>query len=171
MRKSILNFQFSIFNFEGFTLIELIVVFSVIAILSTVGVASFVTYSRNQTLQQATNDLVTVLNTAKAKSTSQVKPFPQCGASAVLNGYSVSINVSAGTYTLNVVCQGATIPLSTTRLPANVSFNLATGNPPTTTTNVFFSLLTSAVIGTGNIVLSSSGRTKTVTITSTGGIQ
>jgi prepilin-type N-terminal cleavage/methylation domain-containing protein len=58
---------------KGFTLIELIVVFTVLAILSTIGTISLVSYSRAQTLNQATNDLVQTLDTAKSLSGSQLK--------------------------------------------------------------------------------------------------
>ena len=155
----------------GFTLIELVVVFSVIIIVSTLGIASNVSYSRAQTLQQASNEFVTVLNTAKARSGSQIKPTSQCTAVSALNGYSVTVNIAARSYALNVICSGVTTPLSTTTLPNGVSFNSATGNPATTTTSVTFSVLTGGVIGSGNIVLSAFGSSKTVTISQVGGIQ
>lgn len=172
MRTPISNFQFLIFKQnKGFTLIELIVVFSVIAIISTTGVASFVSYSRSQTLQQVTNDFVTVLNTAKGRSISQIKPS-QCNSASVLDGYVVIANIAGNSYTLNVICSGVTTPLSTPIiLPASVSFNSATGNPPTTTTSILFSVLTGGVIGAGNVVLSSYSQTKTITVTPVGGIQ
>lgn len=158
-------------NQRGFTLIELIVVFSVIAVLSTIGVASFVGYSRAQTLQQATNDFITVLNTAKVRASAQVKPSPTCLTTSTLQGYSVTVNIVARTYSLNVICSGTTTSISTTTLPTNVTFNSASGIPPTTTTNIIFSVLTGGVSGIGNVVLSSYGATKTVTINSVGGIQ
>lgn len=160
-------------NRKGFTLIELIVVFSVIAVLSTIGAASFVSYSRTQTLQQATNDFISVLNTAKARSASQVKPSPTCSSSSELQGYSVTVTVtgSANTYALNVICSGTTTQLSSYTLPGGVTFNSGTAVPPSTTTNIRFSILTGGVTGTGNVVLYSFGSTKTVTINSAGGIQ
>ena len=155
---------------KGFTLLELIIVFTVIAILSTVGLASFVNYSKTQALQQSYNDLLNTLNTAKSDAFSQIKPS-QCN-SYTLNGYSVVINTSTWkSYSLNVICSGNTFTLSTITLPTNVSFNTGSGTPPTTTTNVFFSLLTSGVVGTGNIVLSGNSKTKTITITGVGGIK
>ena len=45
---------------NGFTLIEMVVAFSILAVLSTIGIAAFVNYSRSQAMQQATNDLSTV---------------------------------------------------------------------------------------------------------------
>jgi len=58
---------------KGFTLIELIVAFSIISIISVVGFASFVTYSRTQAIDNEANQLVSTLNLAKAKAQSQVK--------------------------------------------------------------------------------------------------
>ncbi len=169
--KLISNFKFQISNLRGFTLIELIVVFSVIAVLSTIGVASFVSYSRAQTLKQATNDFITVLNTAKSRASAQVKPSSQCLSSRVLQGYSVTVNISGRAYSLNIICSGVTTVLSTLTLPTGVTFNSATATPPTTTTNIVFSVLTGGVTGTGDVVLNAYGATKTVTINSVGGIQ
>lgn len=168
MRKKTVLFNL---RSRGFTLIELIVVFSVIAIISTIGVAAFVGYSRTQTLNQAAIDLATNLNTAKSRASSQIKPSAQCTSATVLNGYSVTVNTSARTYSLNVVCSGITFALTTTTLPTGISFNSGSATPPTTTTNVFFAILTSTVTGTGNIVLAGYSQTKVITIDSLGVIQ
>ena len=170
MRKLLFNNKLSQ---NGFTLLELIVVFTVIAILSTVGLASFVNYSRAQVLQQAYSDLLNTLNTAKSNAFSQVKP-PQC-ASYTLEGYSVSINTSTWkSYSLNAICSGNKFVVSTTNLK-DVTINNSAASPPTTIPGnpptVFFSLLTGGVIGAGNIVLSGNGNTKTITITNVGGVQ
>nr|MBI5456079.1 prepilin-type N-terminal cleavage/methylation domain-containing protein [Candidatus Levybacteria bacterium] len=166
--KLISNFKFQISNLHGFTMIELIVVFLVMAVLSTVGIASFVDYSRAQVLQQAANDLVNTLNTAKTRTVSQNKPI-ECPSTSVLQSYSVTINTGAGTYSLNVTCSGVTTPLSTTPLTRDVSFNSASDTPPTTTINVIYPVLTGGVRGTGNIVLMSFNKTKTITISSSVG--
>src|ERR1035437_7326877 len=89
---------------QGFTLIELIVVFTVIAILSTIGTVSLVSYSRTQTLNQATSDLVQTLNTAKSLSASQLKTLNkngktwQCLDVQALSGYGIYINQTQGYY-------------------------------------------------------------------------
>ena len=172
MRKKSVLFKL---HSKGFTLIELIVVFSIIAIISTIGVAAFVGYSRTQTLNQAAFDLSTTLNTAKAKASSQIKPsVSQCSGANVLNGYSVTLDTvsNPNTYSINVVCSGGTVVLTnpdgtpqTTSLPKSITF--AAGS----ITNVFFPIFTSAVTGTGNIVLSGFSQTKTLTINSSGVIQ
>ena len=59
---------------KGFTLIELMVVFSILAVLSTIGVAAFVSFSRTQTLNAAASDIKSMLNLAKSRAYSQVKP-------------------------------------------------------------------------------------------------
>jgi prepilin-type N-terminal cleavage/methylation domain-containing protein len=163
------------FTQKGFTLLELIVVFSIIAILSTIGLASFVSYSKSQTLQSGLNDVTSVLNTAKSKASAQIIP-DLCSGSLV--GYGVSIFKSANgshpanSYTLEATCSGSGVTqISSTNLPSGVSFNAATNTP-----NIFFSVLTGAVItgapGNGNIVLSGfSLPNKTITVNSLGVIQ
>ena len=161
------NHQSSIINHkssEGFTLLELIVVFSVIAILSTIGIASFVTYSRTQALDSATLQFENTVNQAKSESLSQVKPDTCPGQ---LSGYEVDI-LNSTQYSMSVIC-GSTIGTTTT-LPTNISFT----TPPAT---VFFPVLSGGVQVTGissgppwNIALTAYGLTKTVTIDSVGNI-
>lgn len=101
---------------RGFSLIELIIVLTIIAIISTIGIASFVNYSRSQTVKNVALDLVTILNTAKSKALSQVKPpstILECNGKS-LDGYEVSICQQANcissannyNYELHVVCEG-----------------------------------------------------------------
>lgn len=178
MRK-ILNSQFLTLNPSGFTIIELLVVFSVIAIISTIGVASFVTYSRAQALQQAANDVASTLNLAKNSASSQLKTFNvngqtiQCPTGSVLEGYGVSINISSNNYHLYLACSGNNnfaAPIN--NLPNKVNFASASDpKDPTKTTNVFFRVLTGGVTGTGNIALVSYGNYKTVVVSSSGAIQ
>ena len=76
---------------RGFTLLELVVVFSVIAIISTVGVVSFSNYNKSQELSQAVSDIVTLLNSAKSNSLSQIKP-EACSPLYTLDGYRVTVS-------------------------------------------------------------------------------
>lgn len=157
------------FSQKGFTLIELIVVFSIIAILSVIGVAAFVNYSRVQTLESASSDLVSALLVAKSRALSQVKPTsqaPQCDSSSVLNGYNVVLNVSSNSYVLNVVCSNFTYAITTNTLPKNVTFS-----PSPTSTILFFPIISSGVQGYGTIYLSAYGSTKTITVDPTGVVE
>jgi len=137
---------------KGFTLLELIIVFTVIAILSSIGIASFVGYSRSQTVQTAAYDLQNTLSLAKSKAMSQVKPTV-CASTAALLGYRVDLDTGNGTYKILVICSdGQFNPLSgnnETTLPTAVSFD----TNKTDTFSVFFPVITSGVIGSGEIVL------------------
>ncbi len=174
--KLISNLKSQASNVRGFTLLELIIVFTVIGVLSTVGLASFSTYSKTQVLEQAHNSFVNALNQAKSRAFSQVKPVAQCDSAKTLNGYSVVIVTTSSpwhSYTLNIVCSGVSTVLSTITLPKGINFNKNTDIPPTQVTSVYFSVLTNSVTGAGNVVLYSTDLSKsiTVTVTSTGIIQ
>ena len=156
-----------IFSNKGFTLIELIVVFTVIAILSTIGTASLVSYSRTQSLNQATNDLVQALNSAKTFSASQIKvlningkTYSQCqnpAQSYTLSGYGVKI-LSQHSYALYIACinnngivadypANLSDPTNGTfvALPSDVSFDSTSTN----ITDIFFPVLSGGVTVTG----------------------
>lgn len=174
-------------NQSGFTLIEIIVVFSIIAILSVIGVASFVNYSRVQTVEGAAADLSSYFVVAKSRSSAQVKPTsqaPLCDDTKVLNGYKVIICQTStsdvlcsdsNSYVLAVVCSDPTVSSSPSNpsykidsrvLPKNVTFS-----PAPTTTTIFFPLISSGVQGPGIVSVSGYGYTKTITVNSVGGIQ
>lgn len=100
----------------GFTLIELIVAFTIIAILSVISVASYVSFSRNQAVDNEANQLISVLNLAKSKAQSQVKPS-SCTTSLgptnqALSEYRVLIEpIPNNRYSLVAVCAGSLISI------------------------------------------------------------
>ena len=123
--------------------------FSIMAVLSTIGIASFVNYSQSQTLQQAVNDFTTTINTAKARAASQVNDV--CSG-ASLSGYDVVLTKTAhpttdhDSYTLNAICNGVKVPIPpTAKFPSGVSFDSSIFNPPSSPVTVTFSILTGAV--------------------------
>jgi prepilin-type N-terminal cleavage/methylation domain-containing protein len=144
---------------KGFTLIELIVVFTVIAILSTIGTVSFVSYSRTQSLNQATNDLVQALTTAKSLSASQLKSLSKngkiwkCQDYQTLNGYGIQIDMgTTGNYRLYIECMASGEPREypdsgindwQTSLPSDVNFDQSTN-----IADVFFPVLSGGIITT-----------------------
>jgi prepilin-type N-terminal cleavage/methylation domain-containing protein len=161
-------------NGAGFTLIELVVAFSVMAILATVGMASFLSFSRAQTLQQATNDLMTTLNTAKAKAVTQTKPadclLPQ---EKTLNGYQV-ILVTVNSYKLRAICNGSPVDISATptSLPTGVQFASSVIIPTTITFSVMTGGVTITPPSTDPLSIQIKGVSglKTITIDSGGNI-
>lgn len=74
---------------KGFTLVELVIVFSVIALLSIVGIASFVSFTQRQVLGNAVSDLRTTLNVARMYTLSQYND--SCTNSQQLGGYVVVV--------------------------------------------------------------------------------
>lgn len=166
---------------KGFTLIELIVVFSITTILSTIGVASFVSYSRQEAVTTGTAELKTMLNRAKSLTLSQVKPN-QCSSTQQFNGYKVLVCCSSGnlcpqpcqlsgSYELQVVCANNPVAIDMRNLPKQVTVD--TGLSNTTSRSFWFQPITAAVIGAGKIMINGVGynKTQTLTVSSTGIIQ
>lgn len=129
---------------KGFTLIEVIVVVSVAAILTTVGIASFSSYNQTEKVKTASLELVNALNTAKARAQSQEKPS-SCNP---LNGYKVEFCYSGGcggattySYVLYAVCGANSVSVYNTKFPQGISIDTTN-----TTANSFsFRTFTGAV--------------------------
>jgi len=141
----------------GFTLIELLIVITVIAIISTVTVASFVSYSKKSSLKQASLDVSSLLRDAKYRTQAQIKPSACTGT---LQGYRVDVCgltgsscATADTYTLSLICSGGNSTLITKKLPSNIHFT----NTGTTSVSYFFKVLTNGVTGSGVTALTGFG--------------
>lgn len=89
------------------------VAITIMAMLSSFGIASFVSYSRSQALQSATQDFVTTLQQAKSSASSQVKP-DTCTSTGSLDGYQVIKN-SEDSYTMGPIC-GGTLDTSASKI-------------------------------------------------------
>lgn len=136
----------------GFTLIELIVAISVIAILSTLGIAAFVDYSRRQELENATKDIVETLNLAKSRAQSQVKPVAgKCDPSFgyVLKGHKVIFKSKE--YRISAVCGDDTHDFDANEEIKTTSSNITISNDPAD--NILFEVIS----GNAKITKSSSG--------------
>ena len=148
---------------KGFTLIELMVVVGITAVLGTLGIGGFANYNQVQVLQTSTNEVVTMLNLAKSRAQSQIKPSGACNP---LDGYGVNI-VSNTSYTLVSRCSGSGIngpPLSTKTLPRGVSFDAGSVGK-----TIFFPTITGGTQGSDNIiVLSGYGQQRFIVIDSLG---
>ena len=161
------------FASRGFTLLELVVVFSVLAAVSTVGIASFVSYSKSQTLQGTYLNLIQALNLARADALSQVKPAFCEGHT--LQGYEVDLNTfsNPNSYTFSAKCDGISDPNpQTVSLPPNIAFN----STLTPQTSIFFPILSNTVLScSGNnicvITIKGYNSCRAIIIDSLGGIQ
>lgn len=132
--------------------------------LSMIGIASFVSYSQTQSVNEVAFDIVNVLNSAKSKALSQVKPSQGPCIDSPLDGYAVDVTSSG--YELQAVCGGAVYSIegSTKSFPSHISVDPS---------NVFFNVLTGGVKvvrGTSTIKVQGYGKTKTITISQDGRI-
>lgn len=147
---------------KGFTLVELVLVFALMAILTITSVASFNAFNKSQTTQSTVHDIVSLLNTAKSRSLSQVKPS-QC-TTRTLQGYQVTIVVSSSTYQLEVVCGGNTYLIERKTLPSDVTF--VSGS----TTQVRFAVSSGTLATPATITINGNNNNEVITIDTTGNI-
>lgn len=146
---------------NGFTLIEMIIVITLMFTLTMTGIVGFVGYHRAQTLQSAALDLSTMLATAKSYAQSQVKP-QSCGNTQALEGYRVSMTSTS--YRLRVECGGTTRAIGRAKvLPAGIRFG--TNSPLTISFKVLTGMVTS-----GTITLQGFGADKKIVIDGIGNI-
>ena len=152
---------------KGFTLIELVVVFSVIAVLSSIGIASFVESSRNATLQSAVNEVTSILNIAKSRALSQTKPTDLvCGITSVdsLSGYRVNINTTKPNISLVAVCGITPDSIQGYQYSLPDGITLPVGND-----SYFFPVLTHGVDHSGLIIIKGYGNKQTtITVNKSG---
>lgn len=148
---------------KGFTLIELMVVFAIIGILTVVGIASYTTYNSTQTLNTSIADVTNVLTNAKSRAISQVKT-PEC-TGRTLNGYQITITPSSTLYTMSVVCGGITYVQQSRNLPQGVTFGGASAP------SILFNVSTGTVTASRSATISGYGRTRTINVDTTGNIR
>lgn len=149
----------------GFTLIELIVVLSVAAVISVIGIAAFVSYNQTQSLNTAAADIANMFSLAKSRAASGVKPSTAPCSVQTLNGYQISISIVNRTYQLDAVCSSGDSLILRNTLPSNISFGSASS--PT----FFFPVLTGGFTRSGTIVLSGFGKTKNIIVDPLGNVR
>jgi len=131
-------------NKKGVTLLELIVVFVIIAIGAVLTIPSIGPWLANYRLRTATRDITSTLRVAQMKAVSNN-----------LN-YEVSFDIGAGTYTLQRNTGGGYFPDAAKQsLPKGIS--IVVGNNPVT-----FSPNSSS--NGGSVQLSNTKNTKTITV-------
>lgn len=86
---------------RGYTLIELIVVITIIGLLVGASIAGFNTLNKRQTLISSGKEVISLMRTAQQRAVSGIKPAGVCDR---LMGYSVKGTINGSSYTLNYVC-------------------------------------------------------------------
>lgn len=149
-------------NSHGFTMMELIVVFSVMGILTAISIVSYSSYSNTQSFQSASADVISMLQTAKSRSLSQVKP-PSC-TGRTLFAYQVVLDIPGSTYRMEALCDNTANLVVRQDLPDNVTFT-SNSNQKTV-----FNVISGTVNTPGTISLTGYGKTKVITVSGVGGI-
>ncbi len=103
--------RFVCFESKGFTLIEILVIFSLIAVLSGVGAVALSTYSQSQQLSQSASNIKLLIQEARFNAISSVNISTDtqgqevtCG-SRKLTAYMVRTNINLNTVELYMVCE------------------------------------------------------------------
>ena len=147
------------FSQSGFSLIELMVVFTLVAIISGMGFASFAGYSRRQTLSQAASDLKSIIDRAKFDALSSVKPASLCPGESLVGYKVVLCSISPLTclsssnspdYQLIGICASKDSLVVAKKLPQNIS--IVTTNNTTTCSEISFNSLSNSVKGTPCVI-------------------
>lgn len=141
---------------NGFTLIEFLVVFAVTSVIIGISVNSFNTYNNTQIHNTSVLGVASLLNSARAKSISQVKP-ERCGSN-VLHGYEVRINIPGPDYEQNVICGSSRFRMQQSKLNPRVSFSSSSA------ASIFFNVSTGIVTIPGAFVVTGPSKTSNISV-------
>lgn len=168
---------------KGFTIIELLIVISIMGIMGGVGFAAYSTFNGVQTLEQAALNMKSGIDEAKFSAISRVKPSACTGR--VLDGYQAVICAggnqctnSANLYEVKAVCVAAgvaTTPLTGSKLrPNSLAVNIGSIDcgPVTNNNTILFNSQTGASNTMCKIVLTENetGSTRTLCVSNGGGV-
>lgn len=134
--KRIKKFLYHASPSAGFTLLELLVVISMISVITGFGFASLASYSKQQVLAQAGEDIKQNINLARFSAISSVKPQlvyggQQCGTSDSLDFYKFNFcmnatcvnNTDPAAYQVVAYCGAKEIVVVEKKLPSTLSFS------------------------------------------------
>lgn len=158
---------------RGYTLIELLVALSILALIFGIGFSGFRDYSRKQGLETVARQLRGDLATAKQKASSGIKStHAACNGVNVQNGYGFNVGAASGIYRVYFQCSGGSVLQKTVTMPTGYTI----ASNPVGYFLIFKSLGQGTNLASGSnmvvtITQTSSGSTRTVTITSSGEIQ
>lgn len=143
---------------HGFTIIELLIAISIMALLFGIGISRYVSFNQGQIIKQAAQKLRSDLRVVVNKAITGEKNG--CGT---LDGYQVSF--TGGQYSFSTACSDGTFrAVNTVNLPTGVTFSPLPSS-------LFFKVLGQGVSSAATITLSGFSKTETVTVNLSGEIQ
>lgn len=148
-KKKLLSFIQSFSSSSGFTLLELMVVFSLTTLMAGGGFFAFTQYARSQSFNQGVEQIRLTYEQARNFAIANVKPKDECitdgfGAS-ILKGYRVELE-SDTLFLITECTSGDTSVLN--KLPDGVKLRNIGGGAPTACSGVEFQVITGNVNAT-----------------------
>ena len=155
---------------RGYTLIEILVVLTVIGILFSVGYVGYRDFSRRQSLAGAAKIVQGDLRKAQQNALSGIKPGgAACLGTNTLDGYYFRVT-SGSTYEIGAACSGGNVVTDTVSIPENITISIPSPNP------IIFKVLgTGTNISTGDALVTltqgATNDTQTILIGSGGDVR
>jgi len=145
---------------SGFTVVELLIILSLMALLFTLGIAQYNRFNRSQSLVKARDELISNLRLTQSKALAAEKPN---SCTEPLSGHKLKF-IDNRHYKIVAVC-GEEIDIKTDiALPSGVSKQAGSNE-------IFFKVLSQGIESDVNLILSGFGETKTVTVSTVGEIK
>ncbi len=150
---------------RGFTIVELLLVTLLMIAIGTISVIGYTQFNNTQQLQNTAYDVVLLLQKAKSRAQTQVKPSSvnSCNTNP-LSAYEVRIDSVNRKYDLYIICGSSGTWIETKNLPSSIT-SISSTQPAYT-----FTILSGAV-NPGSVQLNSSTGSKTIVIDANGNIR
>lgn len=103
---------------SGFTLIEILVSISILAILFSFGVTTYIDFNRRQLVAQTAKNIAEDLRLTQSYAENNQKPT----GCDTLQSYSLDFNLAQRTYTINAHCSADYLVKPTVQLPSVFTF-------------------------------------------------
>lgn len=145
---------------SGFTVVELLIILSLIALLFTLGVAQYNRFNRSQNLTKAKDELISNLRLAQGKAMAGEKPEV---CMETLSGHKLKF-IDNSHYKIVAVCVEEVDIKTDITLPTGVTKQAGSDE-------IFFRVLSQGIESDISLILSGFGETKTITINTAGEIK
>lgn len=152
---------------KGYSLIELLISLTIMAIVFGLGYAGFRQFARNQAMEAAIRQLMGDLRLAQQYSLSGKKPSEGC---EVLNSYRVTFTLT--NYAIQAICNGATpISIGKDSIPLNQLGITLSPTPASITFKILGQGTTLGVDALITLTQAETNNTATITVTTQGEIK